>query len=239
MSLRRTFTIRKRYGMPGIFLSVCFMFIKRTIHRISRFFVNRRSIILKGSASVGIHHLTRLDLWNSRIIVEGGTFKAGIDYGYYDGGMFDSRRDVCRIHLVNSTLRILGDVSFYPGVQVYAKDAEIVIGNGTLINGNVQINAIERIEIGGDCRIAQGVIIRDNDGHRLSTDGSQPEMYRRQVKIGNHCWLGQRAMVLKGVTIGDNAVIAAGAVVTRDVAPGSLAGGVPAKTMYDSVVWED
>jgi len=239
MNLRKTFTIRKRYGMPGILLSACFMLIKLFLRRISRFFVNRRSVILTGNARVGIHHLTRLDLQNSRIIIEGGTFKAGIDYGYYDGGMFDSRRDVCRLHLINSTLRIKGDVSLYPGVQIFAKDAEIIIGHGTKINGGVQINAIERIEIGGDCRITQGVIIRDNDGHRISTDGRCPEMIRVPVKIGDHCWLGQRAMILKGVTIGDYAVIAAGAVVTKDVPAGSLAAGVPGKTIYDHVEWED
>jgi acetyltransferase-like isoleucine patch superfamily enzyme len=239
MNLRRTFTIRKRYGVSGLILSACFLFMKWVLRRISHFYVNRRSVILMGKSRVGFHHLTRLDLQNSRIIIEDGTFKAGIDYGYYDGGMFDSRRDVCRLHLINSTLRIKGDVSLYPGVQIFAKDAEIIIKHGTRINGGVQINAIERIEIGGDCRIAQGVIIRDNDGHRLSTDGGRPEMIRMPVKIGDHCWLGQRAMVLKGVTIGDNAVIAAGAVVTKDVPAGTLAGGVPAKTIYDRIDWED
>jgi acetyltransferase-like isoleucine patch superfamily enzyme len=238
MSVRRSFTIHKNYGLWSIFLSACFIWIKSVNQKLAQLFLYPKSIILKGNAHIGIHHLTRLKLQNSRIIVDNGTFKVGIDYGYYDGGMFDSKRDVCRIHLINSTLRINGDVSLYPGVQLFAQNAEIVIGNGTKINGTTQLSALNKIEIGEECHIAQGVIIRDNDGHKLSTDESTPELTSLPVKIGDHCWLGQRAMVLKGVTINDNVVIAAGAVVTKDIEQGTLAGGVPAKKIFDKVVWE-
>ena len=205
----------------------------------TQLFVYPKSIVLKGNAHIGIHHLTKMMLQNSRIIIDDGMFKVGIDYGYYDGGMFDSKRDVCRIHLINSTLRINGDVSLYPGVQLFAQNAEIIIGNGTKINGTTQLIALNKIEIGEDCYIAQGVIIRDNDGHKLSINESAPEMNCLPVKIGNHCWLGQRTMVLKGATIFDNVVIAAGAVVTKDIEQGTLAGGVPAKTIFSKIMWEE
>jgi len=239
MSLRRLFTIRKNYGLWSIFLGACFMCIKNWNQRILQLFTHPKSIILHGNAHIGIHHLTRMNLQNSKIIVNNGTFKVGIDYGYYDGGMFDSKRDVCRIHLINSTLMINGDVSLYPGVQVFAKNAEVIIGNGTKINGTTQIVGLNKIEIGDNCYIAQGVIIRDNDGHKLSTNDFPPEMICLPVKIGDHCWLGQRAMVLKGASIADNVVIAAGAVVTKDIEQGALAGGVPAKTIFSKVVWEE
>lgn len=239
MSLRRLFTIRKNYGLWSLFLSACFMCIKNWNQRMTNLFVYPKSIILTNNAQIGIHHLTKIKLQDSRIIVDHGTLKVGVDYGYYDGGMFDSKRDVCRIHLINSTLRINGNVSLYPGVQVFAQNAEIIIGNGTKINGTTQIVALNKIEIGDDCYIAQGVIIRDNDGHKLSDDETPPEMNCLPVKIGNHCWLGQRAMVLKGASIADNVVIAAGAIVTKDIEQGTLAGGVPAKTIFSKVVWEE
>ena len=239
MTLRKALTTGKSYGLWSMLLSAFFMLIKRWNHRIARLFSYHKSIILQGNSSIGIHHHTSLMLQGSKIIVENGTFKAGTDFGYYDGGMVDPERDVCRIHLVNSTLRIKGNVSLYPGVQIFASNAEIVIGNGTKINGNTHLIALNKIEIGEFCNIAQGVIIRDNDGHKLSTDGSAPAMHCLPVSIGNHCWLGQRAMVLKGVTIGSGVVIAAGAVVTRDVEQRALAAGVPARTIFNNVTWED
>jgi len=220
-------------------LSRCFYSVKKAVHWFSKQFIYPKSFILKGNARIGIHHLTNLTLQNSKIIVHDGTFKVGIDYGYYDGGMFDSQRDVCRIQLINSTLSIYGDVSLYPGVQLYAKDAEIIIRNGAKINGPSQIIALNRIEIGENGYIAQGVIVRDNDGHRISTGESTPEMKCLPVKIGNHCWLGQRVMVLKGSTIGDNCVVAAGAVVTKDMDAGTLSGGMPAKMIYNDIHWAD
>jgi acetyltransferase-like isoleucine patch superfamily enzyme len=54
---------------------------------------------------------------------------------------------------------------------------------------------------------------------------------------GNHVWIGMRAMILKGVTIGDGAVVAAGAVVTRDVPARALVGGVPARVLRNDVEW--
>ena len=239
MSLRRSLTIHKHYGFRSRFLSMLFMGIKHLNYLVPGFFINRRSVILRGNSFAGIHHKTQLKLDHSQIIIENGTLKAGIDYGYYDGGMFDPARDVCRIHLINSTLRIRGDVSLYPGVCIFAQNAEIIIGNGTKINGTTQIIAQEKIEIGEHCNVAQGVIIRDNDGHRISTDGSLPALTCLPVIIGNHCWLGQRSMVLKGVTIHDNVVVAAGAVVTKDIDRDTLVAGVPAKPLPGRVTWED
>ncbi len=61
----------------------------------------------------------------------------------------------------------------------------------------------------------------------------------KPVKIGNHVWIGTRVTILKGVNIGDGAVIAAGSVVTKDIPAGSLAAGVPAKIIRDKVIWSD
>jgi len=215
------------------------MFIKNMNQWGAKLFYYPKFIILKGNARIGIHHLTKLTLKNSKIIVDGGTFKVGIDYGYYDGGGFDSKRDVCRIQLNNSTLTINGNVSLYPGVQILANDAEIIIGNGTKINGSTQLIAMNKIEIGTGCFFAQGVIVRDNDGHKLSSDENPPDIECLPVIIGNHCWLGQRSMVLKGATLSDNVVVAAGAVVTKDASQGSLIAGIPAKVIANNISWSE
>ncbi len=107
-------------------------------------------------------------------------------------------------------------------------------GNG-FINENVQITCGDKIEIGENCFIGRDVVIRSFDGHVIHKEGYSVSA---PIIIGNHVWIGQRAMILKGVTIGDGAVIAAGAVVTKDVPAHSLVAGVPAKVIEQEITWE-
>lgn len=107
------------------------------------------------------------------------------------------------------------------------KNASIFIGNDTFINTAVIISARQEVRIGNNCQIANQVIIMDNDFHGVA-DRNQPKA-ALPVIIEDNVWLATRCMVLKGVTIGRGAVVAAGAVVTKDVPPFTLVGGVPAK----------
>jgi acetyltransferase-like isoleucine patch superfamily enzyme len=58
------------------------------------------------------------------------------------------------------------------------------------------------------------------------------------IHIGNHVWIGMNVTILKGVQIGDGAIIAAGAVVTRNIPARCLAGGVPARVLKENITWE-
>jgi acetyltransferase-like isoleucine patch superfamily enzyme len=98
----------------------------------------------------------------------------------------------------------------------------------------------EQVIIGKYCSIAADVefIFGDHDMRRVSTfpfgllsgaGGPDEPLYRGPVIVGNDVWIGRRSMIMANVTIGDGAVIAAGAVVTRNVEPYSVVGGVPAR----------
>ncbi len=112
--------------------------------------------------------------------------------------------------------------------------AQIIIGNKVGLSGAVLV-AWNRIEIGDDANLGAGAAVYDTDFHpinpdqRLANDHSGTGV--APVKIGPRVWLGARCMVLKGVTIGEEAVVAAGAVVTRDVPPRAIVAGVPAKVI--------
>ena len=93
----------------------------------------------------------------------------------------------------------------------------------------------KNIEIGNDVAIAREVIIRDTDAHDI-VDGKHKKV--KPVKIGNHVWIGAKAMIMKGVTIGDGTIIAAGAVVTKDIPENCIAAGVPAKIIKENVTWK-
>jgi acetyltransferase-like isoleucine patch superfamily enzyme len=106
------------------------------------------------------------------------------------------------------------------------KGGVLTIGDNCRINGST-IAVTNQITIGNNCRIAPDVYLMDGDFHavddRLSAGKSNP------IIIEDNAWVATRAMVMKGVTIGEGAVVAAGAVVTKDVQPYTMVAGVPAK----------
>lgn len=119
------------------------------------------------------------------------------------------------------------------GYNFESKKGVITIGDRNFINKNVKIACFQSITIGSDCLIADSVQLYDHD-HRID----DPERLIREqgyevspVRVGNNVWIGARSIILKGVTIGDGTVIAAGSVVTRDIPAGVIAGGVPAKVI--------
>jgi acetyltransferase-like isoleucine patch superfamily enzyme len=116
--------------------------------------------------------------------------------------------------------------AFFSGVRLECwAGARIVIGNGTYLNRNTEIVAASSVTIGRDCKIARDVIIMDTDQHELPGSG----VIAKPVQIGDHVWIGSRAIILKGVTIGTGAVVAAGTVVTKNVPARAVVAGVPAR----------
>lgn len=107
------------------------------------------------------------------------------------------------------------------------------LGSG-YINSGCSIDCFEEISIGDDVAISKGVTIRDSDNHQVSGGGRKSA----PIRIGNHVWIGINATVLKGVAIGDGAIVAAGAVVTRDVPERALVAGVPARIIKTEIDWK-
>jgi len=135
-----------------------------------------------------------------------------------------------------SSVRIGTDVLLAHDVQLHLRDrgAVIEIGDGTFVNHRTELVAHELVRLGRDCLLAWDVLVLDSDSH--SVDGGPRSA---PVTIGDRVWIGCRATVLKGVTIGDGAVIAAGSVVTRDVPPRALVAGNPARVVREGVSWQE
>jgi maltose O-acetyltransferase len=104
----------------------------------------------------------------------------------------------------------------------------VTIGSGTTVNYGCVFEGSGRIEIGRDCLIGPEVMILTSI-HKLGPAGEIGRFSEsRDVRIGDGSWLGARALIMPGVTIGAGAIVAAGAVVTKDCEPGAVYGGVPA-----------
>ncbi|MGC9324415.1 MAG: acyltransferase [Desulfomonilia bacterium] len=106
-------------------------------------------------------------------------------------------------------------------------EGTIKIGNYCLLCPGLRISAATEITIGDSCMMASSVYITDSDWHgiydRLDFIGKTAP-----VRIGNNVWIGDSAIVCKGVTVGDNSIIGAGSVVIRDIPPNTIAAGNPA-----------
>jgi acetyltransferase-like isoleucine patch superfamily enzyme len=113
------------------------------------------------------------------------------------------------------------------------EEPELIIGDNTSINYWTEISVEQRVEIGISCQIAGETKIFDNNSHSIYYQNGR-HMTKDDVapvKIEDHVWIGMRSIILKGVTIGKGAVVAAGSVVTKDVPPMTVVGGNPARIL--------
>jgi acetyltransferase-like isoleucine patch superfamily enzyme len=117
------------------------------------------------------------------------------------------------------------------GTQIVADEkAELKI-SGSFIGRNCVITAKEKVVIAEGCLVAEMVVIRDQD-HLvdIGTDGTDREKFQTaSIEIGPQAWIAAKATVLKGVTIGEYAVLAASAVATKPIPAWEVWGGTPAK----------
>jgi acetyltransferase-like isoleucine patch superfamily enzyme len=120
-------------------------------------------------------------------------------------------------------------------IGVWGREAgagTIRIGRAVLMSPGSRISASDEIIIGDGVMMANGTYVTDSDWHTVY-DRTQRDDTPTPVRIGNNVWLGDHATVLKGVTIGDNSVVAARAVVTRDVPANVIVAGNPAKVVKE------
>ena len=123
-------------------------------------------------------------------------------------------------YTVPETLRV-----FPPFYSDFGKN--IHVGENVFINACCHFQDHGGVTLGDGCQIGHNVVFA------TLNHGLQPEergiTYPAPIVLGKNVWVGSNSTILQGVTIGDNAVIAAGAVVTKDVEPGTIVGGVPAR----------
>lgn len=113
---------------------------------------------------------------------------------------------------------------------IYGDGKSILVGDRVFIGACCEFNIRVKIQIGSDCLIASGCRFIDHD-HGIGLDKLMREQAGPEapIRIGANVWIGVNAVILKGVTIGDGAIVAAGAVVTKSIPQNEIWAGVPAK----------
>lgn len=123
-------------------------------------------------------------------------------------------------------------------LQAREPEAVIEIGARTALVDGVEVLCRKRVRVGTDTLLAARCILMDSDFHKLHPDRRREEGISEPIEIGSRCWLGYEVVVLKGVTIGEGAVVGARAVVTRDLGPFVVAVGATTRVLARDVYGE-
>jgi len=135
------------------------------------------------------------------------------------------------------TIVVRDRMDIYTGCRVIVDTGATLelAGGDSFVNMGTRIACFSEIRLGRNVAIAEDVLLRDSDNHSIT--GGRGTV-SAPIMVGDDVWIGSRAIILKGVTIGDGAVVAAGAVVTKDVPARTLVAGVPAVVKRTEVGWK-
>ncbi|RKT78193.1 hypothetical protein DFJ68_1633 [Terracoccus luteus] len=207
-----------------------------------------------GTYARGVDHITTLTEFNdergNRIIYDGPPVTIGVNI-YFRGS--------------NNTLRVaagarvgrlsvsfdcdngrceIGSHDAVPAIKAtirVGQDAAVLVGDDVSMTETCGMSAVEgaTIRIGDDVMFASGNQLRADDGHPIfDVATGQRVNPARDITIGNHVWVGLRAILLAGATVGDGTVIGLGSIVTGPVPNNCVAAGAPARVVRKHVAWE-
>jgi len=119
------------------------------------------------------------------------------------------------------------------GTKIRCHEGVVSIGAKTVLGQDCTISAYQHVSIGRECVIADRVMLIDFDHGMVEVERPirLQGIYKRDVHVGHNVWIGYGACILRGVTVGDNAVIGTNSVVTKDVPANAVVGGVPARVL--------
>ena len=153
--------------------------------------------------------------------------------------------------LRNTQIKILGNNNqvvlkkgaYVSGAELWVEDNNCIleIGSFTFVGHHSHLACTEngsRLLVGDRGMISSFVQIRTGDSHSILDSSGNRINNAESVFIGTHCWIGEGARILKGVTLEDNTIVSTGAIVTQSFKGNVLLGGVPAKIIKENVTWD-
>lgn len=136
--------------------------------------------------------------------------------------------------IIDKTARFLG-----PCKILMEGNSILHIGRNAGIRGVDFLLSNANISIGESCMFSYGIILRNHDSHKvIDTISNQIVNLSKDINIEKHVWIGQNCSILKGVTIGQDSIIALGAVVTKSCGSNCILAGNPAKVVKSNILWD-
>ena len=154
------------------------------------------------------------------------------------------KKGICRIYGNNCKLIIEND-TFFENVEFWIQDDNSVvkIGKNNRFCGPIDISVIEGGEIifGNDCLVSRNVSIVNGDSHKIFDKNGERINFSTKLLIGNHVWIGKNVNFLKNGSVGDESVIGANSLVTKDYhnIKNCIIAGHPAKIIKSNIIWKE
>jgi len=119
------------------------------------------------------------------------------------------------------------------GTKIRAHEGTVEIGAKSVLGQECTISSFQRVAIGRECIVADRVMMIDFDHGVVEVERPirLQGIYKRDVEVGNNCWIGYGACILRGVTVGDNCIVGSNSVVTKDVPDDTVVAGMPARPL--------
>lgn len=174
-----------------------------------------------------IYRNTKLSQMKGRVLLKGTSTKMGmIRIGKNGVGTLDVKYNRT-IWQNNGTVIFGGTAHIGSGTKLSInRDAILTIGHKFCVTGNSSIICSKEVSFGKECLLSWDILIMDTDFHNIYDANGEIMNAPKPVRIGNHVWIGCRNLILKGVNVSDNNVIAAGSKITKDItAPNCIVGG--------------
>jgi acetyltransferase-like isoleucine patch superfamily enzyme len=147
--------------------------------------------------------------------------------------VFDGKNNIVEI----GANVVLHNVEF---IMRYGDNNIIRIGDGTTAGGNVQIEASEgcSVELGKDCMLSHNIKIYTTDSHSICDIKGKRLNQAKNIRIGNHVWIGMNVMILKGSVVPEGCIIGANSLYCKNYGQKkSIFAGVPAKIVKEQIEW--
>lgn len=207
---------------------LCKLRLNIRINKSLIFFPNFKGITGSNQAVLKNANINRclisLEGENNEIVLSGKVYKSSI-----------------RISGKNNKLIISDNCSFnFSTIIVRGDNCTVSIDQGTTF-GQVYMVCMgtgNEISIGSNCMFAEDIDIWSSDSHPIFNSEREIINCSRPIHIGDHVWVGKGCKILKGVNIGSDAIIGMNSLVTKDIKPGSLNVGSPAKCIKENVSWD-
>lgn len=171
---------------------------------------------------------------SSNIVLEKG---ARLNFGFFTH-IFSKRRNSKLILEEDASFVLTGKAMIQSGAMIFVgRGKTLKIGRSTFTS-NIKILAHDDITIGDNCIFGWECQIFSGDGHPIYQEES---IINKDVPvvIEDNVWVGSRALILKGVRVGKGSIVAAGAVVTKNVPPNCIVAGNPAKVVKENISWKE